>query len=177
MRALLVVLVCFAAPAAACGRDGGAGTITGHDERLSIRLDDGREVRLAALVPATDADPGAPGIDLSPLIGWRASVRMVGEPDRWGRVVGDLVIDGADRPLSGRLLSEGLALVDPAAMPSQCLDALFDAEAGGEARRAGIWAGVSSATRTIRPLPRRSGASHSWRASSTAWARRGARSI
>ncbi|MEM7693428.1 MAG: hypothetical protein AAF318_03195 [Pseudomonadota bacterium] len=140
MRALLVALLVAAAPAAACETDGGAAHIAAHDGRLTLTLDDGMTVRLAALVPARDAAAAAPAIELSTLLGEPVSVRRSGPDDRWGRQVGDLLLARTGERLSHRLLTQGLALVDPAGMPSDCLDARFSAEAVAETRRVGVWA-------------------------------------
>lgn len=137
--AAVLFLLVLAGPGVACESDGGAATVVSHDGRLSFTLDDGREVRLAALTPASDADPGAPATNLGAIVGSEAAIRVLGEADRWGRFPVDLVMEGTKARLSHRLAAEGLALVDPAVMPSRCLDALFAAEAQGEARRAGIW--------------------------------------
>ena len=135
-----------AAGAPCLAADGPAATVTGHDGYASLTLEDGREVRLADIVPAAALARSGTGADpLAALLGREATVMRAmetsGAPvDRYGRTVGDIVLKDTGDSLLGRVIAEGLALVDPAVMSDRCLDELFVAERQAEAARRGLWA-------------------------------------
>ncbi len=127
--------------------------VASSDGYASVTLEDGREVRLAGIVPAAatgGADP-LPGLDLAALAGAKVGVRAVaggGEGDRYGRITGDIVPEDTGASLLERVLREGLALVDATDMSEACLEVLFTAERAAEQARRGFWArpdGVRSA--------------------------------
>ncbi|MEM9223804.1 MAG: thermonuclease family protein [Pseudomonadota bacterium] len=126
------------------GVSGTAGRIAAHDGFASLTLDDGTEVRLVDIVPTSallGADRSEGGLQA-----------LVGEPvalarstdfsgqDRYGRPVGDLVLSATQESVLRHLLREGLALVDPAVMSEQCLDAMFKDERWAQAQGNGFWA-------------------------------------
>lgn len=119
-----------AAPEPCLTADGEA-VLTGIDETLTATLDDGRRVRLAD-VAAAAAPPS--------LTGAVAVLRATAEPDRYGRVVGDLVLKATGASVRVELIKNGLAFVDPAVMSGACLQALFAAERSAETDRRGVWA-------------------------------------
>lgn len=98
-------------------------------------LADGRIVRLAGVLPK-----GAGAV--LPL-GDAVFHPLSRQADRWGRVSGFLVPDGANAAssLNGGLLRQGLGLALPGDWPSGCFTLALEAE--NEARRAkrGLWAG------------------------------------
>jgi len=124
----------------------GEARVVAADGYASLRLDDGREVRLADIVPAAEAEADM----LAPVIGKVVAVSRVeaADGDRYGRIPGDVAEtdDGALKDtgggLSRRLVAEGLALVDPAVMSEPCLDVLFAAEREAEQAKRGVWAGA-----------------------------------
>lgn len=148
----VVVLGVVVAPAEsrACAMaDMGEATIAAEDGFASLRLDDGREIRLADIVPATTATAAAAVAEsgaamLAPFVGAAVTVSAVDDAaeggDRYGRILGDVALKATGEPLSRRLVAQGLALVDPAVMSEPCLDALFAAEREAEQSRRGVWA-------------------------------------
>ena len=129
--------------AAPCLEAVGEAEVTGSDAYATLRLGDGRAVRLADIVPAGgSAAPDAIG-RLAGLAGQAVEVRRSGDAteggDRYGRIVGDVAPKATGDSLSQQLLREGLALVDPAVMSDECLDALFAAEREAERARRGLW--------------------------------------
>lgn len=150
-RLILPILAALATPVAAapCTEVVGEARVIGHDGYASLTLEDGREVRLADIVPATAVAPQAGADALAPLIGTligtEVTVRRVAADipnDRYGRIVGDVVPKATRGVLSQQLLREGLALVDPAVMSQTCLDELFAAEREAEQARRGLWRGT-----------------------------------
>ncbi len=143
--ALLAALATPVAAAAPCTEIVGEARVAAHDGYASLQLEDGREVRLADIVPAVAVAPPTGADALAPLIGTEVTVRRVaadGPNDRYGRVVGDIVPKATGDSLSQQLLREGLALVDPAVMSQACLDELFAAERQAEKARRGFWQGT-----------------------------------
>lgn len=124
----------------------------------SVTLADGRTVRLADVHVMRPADARE---TLAALAGRSVALRaVVDAPDRYGRVVGDLLVgepDATRQPVAVRaprpphvagathrsqivgMLADGLALVDPLVMSHECLAGLFAAEADAEAAGRGIW--------------------------------------
>ncbi|MEM0908943.1 MAG: thermonuclease family protein [Pseudomonadota bacterium] len=128
----------------ACYTPSGRAHILAHDGGLSFTLDDGRELRLADLsLPHNQ-------VSVSDEAGWREqligqnvgvyqSVGAAENGDRYGRLIGDLRLPPHSNSLLATVLSEGLALVDPAHMSGVCVDALFVAEGEAESGRRGLW--------------------------------------
>jgi endonuclease YncB( thermonuclease family) len=105
----------------------------------TLRLSDGRRVRLADL---RIADTKAAARRLQRLaVGSRAVLRPSAGPgrDRYGRVRGDVVLRATGHSLSETLVRAGLAFVDPTVMPRGCHGDLFSAEREAEAAGRGIW--------------------------------------
>ncbi len=132
--AALALALLLAGPAAAdlaCTLlPAGESDLAGIDDTLTATLADGRRVRLADVAAAE----GAPDLT-GPVAVLSADV-----PDRYGRVVGDLVLKDTGESARMELIKNGLAFVDPAVMSGACLQALFAAERSAEAARRGVWA-------------------------------------
>ncbi|WMS43267.1 hypothetical protein RDV64_02360 [Acuticoccus sp. MNP-M23] len=155
-RAALAIALALAAPAAAaeaCFAPLAPGIVSGADGYLSVTLEDGREVRIGGIVPATTTSVGEdlPSLDLAALAGRRVAVRAMADApqaDRYGRIIGDIVLEDTGPGLLDGWLREGLALVDPTGMSEACLEVLFTAERAAEMEQRGFWArpdGVRSA--------------------------------
>ena len=106
----------------------------------AVTLADGRVVRLADVrpVPMREERPPREGVTGSARL---LPVTGAG-PDRYGRILGDVVPDATGESLSIALLERGLAFVDPAVMQEGCHDDLLAAERRAEAARRGVWAGA-----------------------------------
>src|SRR5882757_10734589 len=108
----------------------------------TLRLQDGREVRLAGIEPVTTERSNRGSAALSAIVANR-DVTLSGEddtPDRYGRQPAFAFIASSDTPVQNLLLAQGEALVSGTVTGKDCAAALLAAEA--EARRAkrGIWA-------------------------------------
>jgi endonuclease YncB( thermonuclease family) len=132
---------------AACGTPAGAARVVSVDARLDIALDDRRVVRLDGLdLPdSTRGRPetakGAQEFLTARLAGREASVAALAPaPDRWGRVLGDLVTSepsGGSAALA--LLAAGWARVRPQFETRACAEERLKSEAEARAQGLGSW--------------------------------------
>ena len=140
--AILLLSAGAHAHAAGCSFESlGEGRVTAVIDARTFRLDDGREVRLAGIVPAV-ADGARATAALSAIISGR-DVTVHGEddaPDRYGRQPAFAFLAGSETPVQSELLRRGEALVSTEVIDKDCAAGLVAAEA--EARRAkyGTWA-------------------------------------
>ncbi|MBI5261070.1 MAG: thermonuclease family protein [Bradyrhizobium sp.] len=129
------------ARAAGCAFDMlGEGRVAEVVDARSFRLEDGREVRLLGIEPASTANAKQA---LAALVTGR-EVSLHGEddaPDRYGRQRAVVFLAGSNTSVQSLLLSQGQALVSTEIADKDCSATLLSAE--GEARRAGkgTWAG------------------------------------
>jgi endonuclease YncB( thermonuclease family) len=149
--ALLALALAFAEPAsAACGVAAGTATIADVSERLELRLADGRLARLAGLdVPdptrgAAETAANARAFLASRLAGREAAlVAFAAAPDRWGRVVADLILSepsgGGASSAALLLLSAGFARVRPEFETRGCVGERLAAERSARAAGLGLW--------------------------------------
>lgn len=85
--------------------------------------------------------------------GGRVELRTAAsEPDRYGRIPGDVVFKDTGRSLRDRLVGAGLAFVDPTVMSEACLTALFQREREAERAGRGLWADRTIVQDAARPL-------------------------
>ena len=137
--------------AAPCGEPGGhALGIAAIDERLEIRLDDGRRLRLAGIEPprATEHAPDWPGHVRAALADWLLPERgtidielLSAVPDRWNRLPARVFAPAGGSLLSvaEALVDAGLARVDPDPIARPCLSPLFALEARARIAGLGLW--------------------------------------
>lgn len=148
--AALAFALALAGPAAAaCGLAEGSAKIAEVTERLEIRLEDGRLVRLAGL-DFPDARRGAAETAanarafLSARLAGReiALVGFAARPDRWGRIPADLSLPepagGADS-IASALLSHGFARVRPEFETRGCVAERLAAERSAREAGLGLW--------------------------------------
>jgi endonuclease YncB( thermonuclease family) len=97
------------------------------------------DIRLPAEGEALDRARAA----LQSLGGRRATVVAAGAPDRWNRISAEVVLldEAASASVTGRLVDEGLALVDAGDRRALCRPELLVREERARAGRKGIWAG------------------------------------
>jgi endonuclease YncB( thermonuclease family) len=137
------LVLAAAGPAVAAGcafKPQGEGRVVAVIDARTLRLQDGREVRLAGIEPVA-TEKSSRTAALSAIVANR-DVTLSGEddtPDRYGRQPAFVFLDGSDTPVQGMLLARGEALVSGTVTDKECGAALLAAEA--EARRAkqGIW--------------------------------------
>jgi len=149
--AALALALALAGPAsAACGVAAGTARIAEVTERLEIRLEDGRLVRLAGLdVPDTPRGGAETAANARSFLGGRlvgrevALVALAARPDRWGRFLADLSLaepsGGGASAASLLLLSAGFARVRPEFETRGCVAERLAAESKARAAGLGLW--------------------------------------
>ena len=136
---LAVVLFAFASTpgASACGAMTGTARILEATERVELKLDDGRLLRLAGL------DAPAPDLALDRLAELWADrplklALLAPRPDRWGRWLADLSApDGAS--LGDDLLRAGALRVKPDFETRDCEAGRLEVEREARERKLGLW--------------------------------------
>jgi len=132
----LFVATFIAGHAFACGAMTGEAMIVGVNERLEIRLSDGKLARLAGLDVFSPAQARIEG-NWAPKKPLKLAL-LAPRPDRWGRWLADLSTpDGAD--LADDLLGAGFARVKPEFETRGCEAAWLAIEARARAKSLGIW--------------------------------------
>ncbi|MEH2524826.1 MULTISPECIES: thermonuclease family protein [unclassified Bradyrhizobium] len=153
--ASLFVLASVAGPAGAADcaleRQGEGRVATVIDGR-SLRLEDGREIRLAGIERGgTDRASGRAA--LSAIAGGR-DVTLHGEddsPDRYGRQVAVVFVTGSEHSVQGDLLRRGEALFSADIADKNCAAALTTAEGAARDAKLGIWAETTAIKNTESP--------------------------
>ena len=115
----------------------GEGRVSSIIDARTLRMDDGREVRLAG-IETNAANTSA----LAALVAGR-DVALRGEtdaPDRYGRQPAFVFLNSADASVQSLLLVQGQALVSSAVADKPCAAELSAAEAVARRARRGIWA-------------------------------------
>ena len=117
----------------------GEGRVAAVIDARTLRLDDGREVRLAGIEPAASNRTKAA---LTAIVSGR-EVTLRGEddtPDRYGRQPTFVFLAGSDTPVQSELLRRGEALVSTEVTDKDCAAALGTAEAEARGAKNGTWA-------------------------------------
>jgi endonuclease YncB( thermonuclease family) len=152
--AAIVFLAGAADPAAAgsCAFEPqGEGRVSGIIDALSFRLQDGREVRIAGIEPASQRTAAARA--LAEILADR-EVSLRGEddaPDRYGRQPAFVFLSSSAGSVQEELLSRGAALVSSTVTDKECASALMAAEAAARRARRGFWAEPSAIKNTESP--------------------------
>ncbi|MBR1155059.1 thermonuclease family protein [Bradyrhizobium sp. JYMT SZCCT0428] len=146
---IAVMLICGLAvmattPANAAGcifEPQGEGRVAAVIDARSFRLDDGREVRLAGIVPsAPDKRNGAAALS-SIVTGHDVTLRGDDDaPDRYGRQSAFVFLPGSETTVQSELLRRGEALVSAEMADKDCAAELAAAEAEARHVKRGTWA-------------------------------------
>lgn len=124
----------------------GSGTVSMVVDGRTLTLDDGREVRLAAIevAPPTDAAGAAAKGALEELVAGRTIELRSAEPetDRYGRVLAHAFAthDKAERWIEAELVARGHARVSGRIGERACATALLARERTARAAKLGLWA-------------------------------------
>jgi len=141
--ALTVLLVCNATAQELCKLTaiGTANVAIVRDGR-TLTLDDGRELRLAAIEVGNDSRNV-----LQALVGDRPLrlERLGAEHDRYGRLVAFAFAGTTAQSLQSALLEQGQARVSARVGDKACADALLRTERAARAARRGLWADLNFA--------------------------------
>ncbi|WFU73114.1 thermonuclease family protein [Bradyrhizobium sp. CB2312] len=131
-----------AALAAPCQFDTqGEGRVAGIVDARSVRLDDGREVRLTGI----EATAATKQTLTSLLAGREVILRGTDDtPDRYGRQGALMFIGESDISVQATLLAQGDAIVSAEITDKDCAAALMAAEAEARRQKMGSWADPSA---------------------------------
>lgn len=119
----------------------GEGRVAAIVDARSLRLDDGREVRLSG-IEATSTTKQALA---SRLIGRDVILRSIDDtPDRYGRQNALVFIGESDTSVQAMLLAQGEAIASAEITDKDCTAALMAAEAEARRQKMGSWADPSA---------------------------------
>jgi len=119
----------------------GEGHVSDIIDARSVRLSDGREVRLAG-IEAPPAEQLKAAMDALGTLLRDRDVVLRGDddaPDRYGRQSAFAFLGASETPVQGLLLAQGHALVSTEIAEKECAAALATAEAEGRRAHKGIW--------------------------------------
>ncbi len=139
-----LLFLTVASPAIAAGcffEPQGEGRVAAVIDARTLRLQDGREVRLAGIEPAV-TDNADRTSALAAIVAGR-DVTLHGEddtPDRYGRQPAFVFLDGSENSVQGELLAQGRALVSSTVTDKDCASTLLAAEGGARQAKRGTWA-------------------------------------
>ena len=137
-------------PLAAC-KDAGEPFATveaaGARDGATIRLADGRELRLAGVIAANDLDGDAEAVRrataaLDALVAGKR-LALYGKPDtkdRYGRIVAQVTLADESRWIAAELVAAGMLRIAPEAGAPACADALLTHERSARTAKLGFWA-------------------------------------
>lgn len=150
---LLAALLC-GWPASACDLPAqGEGRVNAIIDGRTLRLDDGREVRLAGIELFTSIPERRRAADALAALLHSAAVTLRGNddaPDRYGRQSALVYPDGSGTPVQVVLLEQGAAMMSPT-IDAACLPQLSAAENAARQQRRGIWGNAAALKNTERP--------------------------
>ena len=125
------------------GEVAGEGRVAAVIDARTLRLDNGREVQLAAVEDAVSGLVARPAqrAALESLVGGRdLTLRGSPNPDRYGRTVAMAFIQGQDQPVQARLIEDGHLVVTAAFDDEDCASYLRRSEARARRAKKGLWA-------------------------------------
>lgn len=131
----------------------GEGRVASAIDARTLRLDDGRIVRLAGLAPLHGAQAERATVTLATIaIGRTVSLHGDSDmPDRYGRQRAWVFADGDTSTLQALLIAAGGGLRDIAPAPATCRQSLDGAENMARAARLGLWAAPNAAKNAESP--------------------------
>ena len=103
----------------------------------TLKLDDGRELRLAAIETGDESRPALQALAYGQPL---RLARLGAGHDRYGRLFGFAFAGTPQQSLQAALLARGLARVSARVGDKACADALLTIERGARADRRGLWA-------------------------------------
>jgi endonuclease YncB( thermonuclease family) len=130
----------------------GEGRVAAVIDARSLRLEDGREIRLAG-IERIGTDKASGSAALSAIAGGR-DVTLLGDddsPDRYGRQGAFVFVTGSEHSVQSELLRRGEALFSADISEKNCAAALVAAEGAARDAKLGIWAETSAIKNTESP--------------------------
>lgn len=131
----------------------GEGRVSAIIDGRTLRLDDGREVRLAGLELLASPSERRRAADALTALLDSAPVTLRGNddaPDRYGRQSALVYRGDSDTPVQATLLEQGTAMMSPA-IDAACLPQLLTAENAARKAWRGIWGSAAALKNTERP--------------------------
>lgn len=137
-----LVVVGRAAFAAPCQFEAqGEGRVAGIVDARSVRLDDGREIRLTGIEATSTTKQALTSL----LVGRDVTLRSTDDtPDRYGRQGALVFIGESDTSVQAVLLAQGDAVVSAEIADKACATALISSEAEARRQKKGSWADPSA---------------------------------
>lgn len=119
----------------------GEGRVAGIVDPRSVRLDDGREIRLTGIEATSTTKQALTSL----LVGRDVTLRSPDDtPDRYGRQGALVFIGESDTSVQAVLLAQGDALVSAEIADKACATALISSEAEARRQKKGSWADPSA---------------------------------
>lgn len=119
----------------------GEGRVAGIVDARSVRLDDGREIRLTGIEATASTKQAMSAL----LVGHDVTLRGTDDtPDRYGRQSALLYVGESDTSVQAELLADGNAVVSAEITDKECAAALMSSEAEARRRKKGNWADLSA---------------------------------
>jgi endonuclease YncB( thermonuclease family) len=137
--AMLLALWALAPAALACGSEAlGEGRVAAIEDTRTLRLADGRSIRLAGIEWGVSAPAAREA--LSELASGRSvSLKGTGTPDRYGRIHAFPFVSGSETPIQYALLDRGQAVTGTRIGDAACRKSLLAREQAARTSRLGIW--------------------------------------
>lgn len=139
---VILVIAGHAACATPCQFESqGEGRVAAIVDARSVRLDDGREIRLTGIEPTAATKQAL----TAQLVGRDVTLRNTdGTPDRYGRQAALIFIGESETSVQAMLLAQGDAIVSTEIADKDCAAALMAAEAEARRQKKGSWADPSA---------------------------------
>jgi endonuclease YncB( thermonuclease family) len=119
----------------------GEGRVVGIVDARSVRLDDGREIRLTGIEPTATTKQALTSL----LVGRDVTLRSADDtPDRYGRQPALVLVGESETSAQAMLLAQGDALVSAEIADKDCAAALMAAETEARRQKKGNWADPSA---------------------------------
>lgn len=137
--AILLALMPLMPAAQACGAAPlGEGRVAAIEDSRTLRLADGRKIRLAGIEWGLSAD-AARAMLSGMALDRQIALKGTGTPDRYGRIHAFASVNGSETPIQYALLDRGLAVTGTRIGDAACRDALLARERAAREARLGIW--------------------------------------
>jgi len=138
------LMLVAAGPALAAGcmfEPQGEGRVAAVIDARTLRLEDGREIRLAGIEPARSEKSDDTSALSAIVAGRDVSLRGADDtPDRYGRQTAFVFAGASETPVQAQLLAQGEALVSADVADKDCAAQLSAAEAAARQAKQGTWA-------------------------------------
>jgi hypothetical protein len=119
----------------ACGAEPlGKNRVVAIEDARTLRLTDGRKIRVAGIEWAVPADAGKTEL-AALLLGRSVSLKGAPTPDRYGRIHAFPTVNGSETPIQYVLLDRGLAVAGTRISDPACREALLRREKAARAAR------------------------------------------